>query len=58
VDGGEEKDLRLGCDAQLFTLGVAQYSVRYDFESRRDADEVSGADDTSHRVMLAVSLDL
>ncbi|MGD2063308.1 MAG: capsule assembly Wzi family protein [Nitrospirota bacterium] len=56
--GGEEKDLRVGADARLFTQGVAQYAVRYDFESRSDVDGVSGEDDTSHRVMVEMALDL
>jgi len=55
---GTEKDLRLGCDAALFTRGAAQYSVRYDFESRGDVDGVSGEEATSHRLMVEVALDL
>jgi len=58
VGGGKEKDLRLGCDATLFTRGVAQYSVRYDFESRSDVDGMSGDDATSHRLMVEMALDL
>lgn len=58
VGGGTEKDLRLGCDAHLFTRGVARYSLRYDFERRGDVDGVSGDDATSHRLMVEMALDL
>jgi hypothetical protein len=54
----DEQDLRLGCDAALFTHGVAQYSLRYDLESRSDVDGVSGDDATNHRLMVEMALDL
>ena len=54
----DERDLRFGCDAALFTRGVAQYAVRYDFERRTDVDGVSGDDATSHRLMLEMTLDM
>jgi len=60
LDGAQvkEKDLRFGLDGVYYQGDWFRWSARYDFEQRQNAGNVSGDDETSHRVTLGVTLDL